>query len=468
MEEKSYCLVLSGGGAKGVYHVGMWRALQELGIQTDCYVGNSIGAIIAAFLAQGLGSELEDLGNRIGIDYILNVPEDLIENGELKVGVNPSSFRKFYKSLSLRGLDTSPLRALLNSYIDEKTLRESGNDFGVVTVNVSDMKSREVYLEDIEEGELINYVLASSAFPGFESPQIGGKKYVDGGLYDNIPFAMAKARGYKRFIIVDISGMGINRRPDISGVETIYIKNSINMGGVLDFNREFLDDYILLGYLDTMKTFERYVGHSYFFVPDEIAEAAFTLNLESMTAREVVEAHARRHKGKPEGSLAQLVKSVFPRHSKHHRNWMAVFADAAAMILDMPRIRPWDYREFAREARLKAMESLEAIEALNDEGWKALEAGIRAEIKERRFLRTPYFYHLFLDAFLPGPIAHPLEALMAEMYPELPAGLCMVEFLMGAMPMEDVLGDVGWNTQEEVWVLDGEEDLFPAIHENGK
>jgi len=52
--DKPYCLVLSGGGSKGVYHIGGRRALRDLGVSVHAYVGNSIGSIIAAFLAQGL------------------------------------------------------------------------------------------------------------------------------------------------------------------------------------------------------------------------------------------------------------------------------------------------------------------------------------------------------------------------------------------------------------------------------
>ena len=47
MESESCCLVLSGGGTKGVYHIGVWRSLKELGILISSFVGASIGAIIA-------------------------------------------------------------------------------------------------------------------------------------------------------------------------------------------------------------------------------------------------------------------------------------------------------------------------------------------------------------------------------------------------------------------------------------
>ena len=49
---RGYCLVLAGGGAKGVYHLGVWKALRELGIEVDAFVGTSIGAVVAGLLAQ--------------------------------------------------------------------------------------------------------------------------------------------------------------------------------------------------------------------------------------------------------------------------------------------------------------------------------------------------------------------------------------------------------------------------------
>ncbi|MDA3955463.1 patatin-like phospholipase family protein, partial [Oceanispirochaeta sp.] len=65
-QKEKYCLVLSGGGAKGVYHLGAWKALSELGIEVDAFIGNSIGAIVAGFLAQGQTRALENIGDHIG------------------------------------------------------------------------------------------------------------------------------------------------------------------------------------------------------------------------------------------------------------------------------------------------------------------------------------------------------------------------------------------------------------------
>jgi len=71
---EDYCLVLGGGGAKGIYHIGVWQALQEMGIPVGAFLGTSIGAVIAAFLAQGAGKSLERLGQEIRVDHVINLP----------------------------------------------------------------------------------------------------------------------------------------------------------------------------------------------------------------------------------------------------------------------------------------------------------------------------------------------------------------------------------------------------------
>ncbi|MBL8967075.1 MAG: patatin-like phospholipase family protein [Spirochaetaceae bacterium] len=186
----SYCLVLGGGGAKGVYHIGVWRALREMGIEVDAFVGASIGAIVAGFMAQGSDEALEEIGATIGVDSILGLPEELTENGEIKLDRESLGAARelFRKTMAQKGLDTSPLRRILTTRLDEDAIRDSGRDLGIVTINLTDLEPREVFVEEMEKGRLVDYLMASSAFPGFESPVIAGKKYVDGGMYDNVPY----------------------------------------------------------------------------------------------------------------------------------------------------------------------------------------------------------------------------------------------------------------------------------------
>jgi len=279
---EQWCLVLSGGGAKGMYHIGVWRALRELGIPVNAFIGNSIGGIISAFLAQGLYDELEAIGDTIGIETIMKVPRALVRDGNLRIDrKHLAAVRQFSREvLEHRGIDTSPMRTVIYETINEDAIRSSGMDLGLVTFNVSDMKTREVFLEDMEPGQLRDYVLASAAFPGFERPVIEGKRHIDGGVTNNLPYELALSRGYRNIIVADLSGMGVNRRVRPEGTTTTYIKISVDIGGVLDFDRATLERLRILGYLDTLKVYGRLLGHSYFIKPDNTWEAAFSEFLE--------------------------------------------------------------------------------------------------------------------------------------------------------------------------------------------
>ncbi|MEN6297142.1 MAG: patatin-like phospholipase family protein, partial [Rectinema sp.] len=121
---EDYCLVLGGGGSKGVYHIGVWQALQQLGIPVGAFLGTSIGAVIAAFLAQGSGKFLERLGQEITVDNVINLPDGFARDGEIDIGLHTiSSIPHFFASiLNNKGLDTAPFRRLIGDNLDEEAL----------------------------------------------------------------------------------------------------------------------------------------------------------------------------------------------------------------------------------------------------------------------------------------------------------------------------------------------------------
>lgn len=400
--EDAYCLVLGGGGAKGVYHIGVWRALREMEIPVDAFVGASIGAIVAGFLAQGSDEALEEIGATIGVDSILALPEELTENGELKLDrASLGAARELFRTtMAQKGLDTSPLRRILATKLDEAAIRASGRDLGIVTINVSDLEPREVFVEEMEPGRIVDYLMASSAFPGFESPVIAGKKYADGGMYDNVPYEMARRRGYRRIIVSDISGAGRNRRPRTEGTDTVYVKNSIDMGGVLDFGREFLDRFTLLGYLDAKRAFGRLRGYSYFVEPGPAPKIGLS------------------------GELPP-----FPERMRHDRDLALKLLECAASILDVERIRTYDYGSLAaaiaerRDAEEARVEEAAAI-AGRDRG---LIGKFRDAVVEGRLEGSPYYYQRLIGRLLPGAAGELAEKALARFRPELPAGLAYLE-----------------------------------------
>jgi NTE family protein len=402
-----------------MYHIGVWRALRELQVPVNAFIGNSIGAIISAFLAQGLYEELEHLGDTISIETIMDIPDELVKEGSLRIDRSRlAAAGQFTKEIvGHRGIDTSPMRDLLNEKIDEEKIRNSDVDLAVVTFNLSDMKPREVFIEDMEKGQLVDYVLASSAFPGFDQPVIGGKRHIDGGVSNNIPFDLATSRGYRNIIVVDLAGIGVNRRINTRGTNTVYIKISVDIGGAFDFDRKTLDRLRTLGYLDTLKAFGRILGDEYFLDPNDEWEQRFISYLQTRLGPEY------------RGKIDRM--NVLPDTLRHERRLLYPLLDATASALRLERIQRYSYAELCDaiiKTRLQIDRRIEAISSDKERRLFARTARrfIRGRRTKTELPRSPYYYSRLLARSgkqVPGPVTN---RTLQTIYPEL-AG---AEFLL--------------------------------------
>ncbi len=271
-----YGLVLEGGGAKGAYHVGAYKALKELNIEIGGIAGTSIGAINGAMMVQGDYDLLEKIWYSINSYELFDIDEKaIIDLKNLNIHEINFSYllHQSKEILNNRGLDTSKIRALFDTYVDEDKIRNSPIDYGIVTVNLTDKKSMELYKEDIPEGKLTDFLIASANLPAFKIEDMGGKKYLDGGFYNNLPISMLINRGYKDIIAVRTMAVGIVRKVRNKDVKITYIQPADGSLGsmldALDFNRERADELIKLGYFDTMKVFKKLKGFKYYCVPYE-------------------------------------------------------------------------------------------------------------------------------------------------------------------------------------------------------
>ena len=90
-------------------------------------------------------------------------------------------------------------------YIDEDKIRKSNIEFGVVTAELPSLKGHCVFANDIPKGEISDFIMASAAcFPFVQPHEIGDKKFVDGGFFDNLPVDMAAKKGARHVIAVDL------------------------------------------------------------------------------------------------------------------------------------------------------------------------------------------------------------------------------------------------------------------------
>lgn len=269
---KSYGVVFGGGGAKGGYEIGVWKALNELQVPVEMVAGTSVGALNGAIMVQGDLDTAEKLWTSMTIENIIKAEKEIAAVGEdrNKVSVRTAFMINTIKTaVKSKGLDITPLKQIVGDVIDERKIRESRIDFGIVTFSLTDFKPVKLYKKDIPEGKLVDYLLASACFPAFKPQEIDNKKFIDGGVYDNIPVSMVIDKGIRNIIVVDISGIGFVRKIDTRGLNIINIKNSEDLGGTLNFDGDRSRINMELGYLDTLKAFHRLKGRKYYFFPSE-------------------------------------------------------------------------------------------------------------------------------------------------------------------------------------------------------
>ena len=267
-----YGLVLEGGGAKGSYHMGVYKALRESGIEIKGVVGTSIGALNGAMIAQNDYERCYDLWNEITYSMVVDVDDNEIDKiMQLKLVKEDLSFLrdKIKDLISTKGFDITPLKNLLDEYIDEEKIRKSNIDFGMVTISLSPFKPLYVFKEDIPKGEFKEYLMASAYLPAFKSERLGGKLYLDGGFYDNLPFKMLIDKGYKDLILVRTHAMGFTKKLDLQGTNSIVISPSDSIGRSFEYDSSRSRANIELGYYDGLRALNGLQGNRYYIVSEK-------------------------------------------------------------------------------------------------------------------------------------------------------------------------------------------------------
>ena len=274
-------LVLAGGGAKGSYQVGVWRALQELEWTPAIITGASVGTLNGCMFASGKADEVEQLWRTMENHDVLDVPATR----------DADELRAFFLDvIRSGGLDVQPLAEQIDALIDEEAVRRSPIRFGLVMTEMATMRSVQCQIEDIPAGQLKEYLLASSAcFPALRPREIDGVKYIDGGWRDNMPLRLAAAMGATELLGVDIDGIGIIP-PNNTGLPTRIVRSHWNLGPTLDFDPARAARNIALGYLDTMRLFGRFGGTAYAILP---SDDDFLARFAAQYQRLLAEAEAR-------------------------------------------------------------------------------------------------------------------------------------------------------------------------------
>ena len=269
-------IVLAGGGSRGAYQIGVWKALRELDAGFSVVTGSSVGALNGILMIQGDYQAAEELWLSLYTGDIVNFPDFPREVDYTRNGWEADVWIPFIKqAMASEGADFAPLEALMHRYVDEKKVRGSGIAFGLVTVEYPSMKPLEVSLEEIPEGKLCDYLAASAAcFPAFRSKEIDGSRFIDGGYHDNQPVNLAARLGAEEVLAVSLDGIGLEKKPRNREMSVKIISSYWDLGPFLWFEPELSRRNMKLGYLDAMKLYGRYEGWAYTFDPGSRAELA--------------------------------------------------------------------------------------------------------------------------------------------------------------------------------------------------
>lgn len=254
-------VVLSGGGGKGAYQIGVWKALRKLKYDYDIVTGTSIGAINGLMMVQ----------KRFYAAYFLwrNVNSKKMIGENLEEAEYIEYVKKFVKT---GGVSTIEVEKFVNKLYNKKKFRNSKINYGIVTYNFSKLKPCIKTKDELSDEEICKYIVASATcFPAFKMTDINGEKYIDGGYYDNLPINLAIDMGATEIIAVDLEAIGLKRKIKDDNINVTHIKPNNKIASFLEFNKAYSRRDINYGYNDTMKKFGVYDGKEYTFYNNKLS-----------------------------------------------------------------------------------------------------------------------------------------------------------------------------------------------------
>lgn len=388
-------LALEGGGARGAYHIGVVKAYLENGYEFDGFVGTSIGAINAAILAQGDFEKAEELWRKITLEQLFTGDDQLLLTISATKFNRDTLFnvgRSLKQVLTSGGFDTSKMKEYLASYLDEDKIRNSGKDFGLVTYSLDERKPYEIHLEDIVDGKLISYIMASASLPFFKSEVIDEKKFIDGAVFNNCPINLLVEKNYDEIIAIRTGAAGIFRKT--KGASKIkVITPQDDLGDMLSFSPENSQFSLDLGYYDGLRSIHHLRGFHYYLQP--VVLDKMHTKLMNMDERFIAAlGELLDLKGLPPKRM--LFEEIIPQIGAHiklkknfdYGDFIIGLLEHAALKKDIPRFALYEFEAFL--ALIKETPDKEAGESLIE---KVLNLAVHKKMEASDKL-TEYFLNM--------------------------------------------------------------------------
>lgn len=249
-------LVLSGGGGKGAYQIGVLKALKEQGLLEDVKAisGASIGAVNSMLYAMDDIEIMYQAWKDIDMDTVFDVDLEMLAE------------RRIYFS-------RNEMLAMLEKYIDfSKILNgkyEIYHSICKLDQALQPLEAEYRKLSDYDKDTIKQILLASTALPVmYEAVKLGDNYYRDGGIVDNEPVKPLYEAGYRQFLVIGLkSGKVFNTKkwPDATFI-TIYPSYDLGdlIDGTLNFSQKSKEFRQMLGYKDGLRAVKTK------FMPDDL------------------------------------------------------------------------------------------------------------------------------------------------------------------------------------------------------
>lgn len=268
---KEYGIVLEGGGAKGAYQIGAWKALREAGVRIKGIAGASVGSLNGALICMDDLEKAEDIWKNIEYSRVMDVSDETIKalkKKDFKALNMQEILNSGFQFIKDGGFDVTPLKNLIAEVVgDESSIRESDRELFAVTYSVSEHKELAVDVKSGEEGAVKDMLLASAYFLAFKNEKLGGKRYRDGGGFNNVPLGVLLDKGYEDIIVIRIYGWGfdsekVTKIPE--GANVYHIAPRQDLGGILEFDKKQSRKNMTLGYYDAKRFLYGLAGRIYY------------------------------------------------------------------------------------------------------------------------------------------------------------------------------------------------------------
>ena len=344
--DREYGVVLEGGGAKGAYQIGAWKALKEAGIKIKGISGTSVGALNGALMCMGDLEKAEEVWQTISYSKVMDVDDNLMKDlfeGKLELKQVLEMVRKHLKD---GGMDVTPLKNLIAEMIDVKAIQASNVDFFVQTFHVDSMKGLHINMKEIDADMIGDMLLASAyLFPVFKIEKIHGSRFLDGGVTDKVPVSILLQEGYKDILMIRIHGIGVEKYVKIpDDVNVVTIEPTDDLGSIVEFDPEKSRRNMTIGYYDAMKVIYGLTG-CFYYIENAHDESFYMKKLCNM--KQFCDIKVQ------EGSLRNYMENVLPKYAselKLSKEWnytdlYLAMLETTAMLLGIPKYKIYTVEE---------------------------------------------------------------------------------------------------------------------------